>query len=119
MTRKYNLRGNPRLAWQTRWSGSRSDGDGCENGAQKSHAQKEMKNPGIDWHTCRATKAICRQFSDWLNRSARNNHSRRTSPEQFVFMKTIFDCETEIGTREQDWPHNGASKNGEVDVWRI
>ena len=34
-------------------------------------------------------------------------------------MKTIFDCETEIGTWEQDWPRTSVSKNGEADVWRI
>ena len=34
-------------------------------------------------------------------------------------MKTIFDCETEIGVRDQDWPRNGAMKNGEGDSWRI
>jgi hypothetical protein len=34
-------------------------------------------------------------------------------------MKTIFDCETEIGTWEQDWPRTNAAKNCEADVWRI
>jgi len=34
-------------------------------------------------------------------------------------MKTIFDCETEIGTWEQDWPHPNVPKNGDGEVWRI
>lgn len=37
-------------------------------------------------------------------------------------MKTIFDRETEIGVRDQDWPRNGAASNGNGDAdtfWRI
>jgi len=34
-------------------------------------------------------------------------------------MKTIFDCETEIGTLDQDWPRNGPAGDGEAALWRI
>jgi hypothetical protein len=34
-------------------------------------------------------------------------------------MKTIFDCETEIGTSEIDLPPDHFDENGESCVWRI